>query len=292
MGIGAGMAVPAVRRIVILADPEHLGTNLGRLLAADVAGFAMGPALSAILVGPFGIGLPFLVIAVATVACLPVIARVKVDESARAPRARLAFDLLRIRPFAGAVMMGAAVFLMIGTFDALWALVLSDLGSADWLSNLGITIFALPLVFLGPTGGRMAQRVGPFRLATVGLLAGATFMFLYGHMPSGIAMVAVGVFHSVNDGLTVSSTGVAVGLAAPSERQAGAQGLMGGVQTLVGGLTAVAAGAIYQHAGRAAAYTCCALAMVALVVGALALVGPTWRDRPIATVVERVRVAG
>ena len=30
----------------------------------------------------------------------------------------------------------------------------------DAVANVGITIFALPLVFLGPFGGRLAQRVG------------------------------------------------------------------------------------------------------------------------------------
>ena len=55
MGLGAGMAVPAIRRIVILADPAHLGQNLGRILAADVAGFATGPAVAAIF---SNLGLP------------------------------------------------------------------------------------------------------------------------------------------------------------------------------------------------------------------------------------------
>ncbi len=82
MGMGAGMAIPAIRRIVILADPQHLGTNIGRLLAADVAGFGLGPAVSAVLVGPLGIPAPFLTIAIASVACLPIVARVRVDESA------------------------------------------------------------------------------------------------------------------------------------------------------------------------------------------------------------------
>ena len=45
MGIGVGMAVPAIRRIVIVAEPERIGHNLGRLLAVDVAGFAAGPAV-------------------------------------------------------------------------------------------------------------------------------------------------------------------------------------------------------------------------------------------------------
>jgi MFS family permease len=268
MGVGAGVAQPAIRRIVILADPEHLGGNIGRLLAADVAGFAFGPAISAVLVGPFGIPAPFLVIAAATILCLPLIVNVHVDESARGPglHARFAFDLLRSRPYVGAVCLGAAVFLMVGTFDALWVLVLDDLHTADWIANLGITLFALPLVVLGPPGGRLSQRVGPFKVATVGLLLGAAFMFSYGQWPSGIMMFAVAMVHSVSDGTTVSASGVAVGMVAPADRQAGAQGMLGGAQTLVGGLSALLAGQLYEHFGRGTAYAVCALAMVALVI--------------------------
>ena len=97
-GLGLGMAFPAIRRIVILGDPKRLGDNLGLLLACDVAGFAAGPALSAILVGPFGLEAPFLVIAVGSVACLPLVLRIRVDESVdgQATETRFAFDLLRL----------------------------------------------------------------------------------------------------------------------------------------------------------------------------------------------------
>ena len=279
MGTGAGMVQPAARRIVILADPDRLGHNLGRMLSADVAGFALGPAVSAVLVGPFGLAAPFLVIAVITLAFAPVIVRTHVAETTEVVTERFAFGLLRHRPYAGAVLLGAAVFLMIGTFDALWVLVLSDLHAADWIANIGITLFALPLVVLGSVGGRLAQRVGPFRLGSIGLLLGAAFMFTYGRLPTGAAMMAVGIVHAFNDGLTVSSTGVAVGMVAPPERQAGAQGLLGGVQTLVGGLTALLAGWIYQHHGRAAAYGAGAAAMVAVVVASRWLAAPAWSMR-------------
>ena len=269
MGLGAGMAIPAIRRIVILADPEHLGHNVGLLLAADVAGFAVGPAISAVLVDPFGIRAPFLVIVAATIVCLPLIARVRVDEgraTGEAEQARFAFDLLRIRPYVGALCFGAAVFVMIGTFDSLWVLVLDDLHTADWIANVGITLFALPLIVLGSPGGRLSQRVGPFRVATWGLLAGATFMFLYGQLPSGAAMFAVAMVHSLSDGLTVTASGVAVGMVAPAQRQAGAQGLLGGTQTLTGGIAAILTGQLYGHFGRGLAYTVCAVLMVALVI--------------------------
>lgn len=281
MGIGAGVAVPAIRRIVILADPEHLGNNIGKLLAADVAGFALGPAISAVLVGPFGIPTPFLVIAAASVACLPVITRVRVDETAadEQTQARFAFDLLKSRPYVGALCFGAAVFWMIGTFDALWVLVLDDLNTSEWIANLGISLFALPLIFLGSLGGRLAQRVGPFRIGTVGLVAGAAFMFAYGRLPTGGAMFAVSMLHALSDGATVSSSGVAVGLVAPKERQAGAQGMLGGAQTLVGGLSALLAGELFERYGRAAAYSVCAVLMLTLVVVGLLCAGPTWIRR-------------
>jgi MFS family permease len=265
MGIGAGVAIPAIRRIVILASRESVGDNLGFLLSADVAGFAAGPAISAVLAKPLGIAAPFLVIAAATVVCVPMMMRIHVSETVDSVTQRFAFDLFQSRIFTGTVVMGSAVFLMIGTFDALWVLVLDDLGADDWIANLGIVIFSLPFVLFGTVGGRMAQRVGPLKLARFGLLFGAVCLMMYGFLPSGIAMMAVGTVHAINDGFTVSSTGVAIGIAIEPERQASAQGMLGGIQTLVGGLTALAAGWIYEHFGRALAYGASALTMVALV---------------------------
>ena len=278
-GIGMGMAVPAVRRIVVNEDPEHLGSNLGLLLASDVGGFAAGPAISALLVPTFGIPAPFLFIAAATLLCLPFMWRVQVTEATEVPVRRFAFDLLRDRPMIAGLMMGAAVFLMIGTFDALWAIVLDDLDASEWVANIGITLFALPLVFLSSWGGRLAQRIGPFKLGPIGLLFGAAFMFSYGLLPSAIAMFCVGICHGISDGITISSTGVAVGLAAPADRQAGAQGMLGAAETLTAGITAVAAGVLYTIGGRTLAYTLCSVIMVLLAVGAYVLVGPEYRNR-------------
>ena len=284
MGIGVGMAVPAVRRILILSDPDHIGHNLGRLLAAEVGGFAAGPALAAVLVGPLGIPGPFLVIAAANVAAVPFVVRNSRPEAGavvddQATSQRLAFDLLRIRPFAGAVLLGCAVWVMIGSFDALWSIALDDLDTAEWIANLGITLFALPLIVFGAIGGRLAQRAGPFRVGTIGLLLGAGFMIVYGLVPTGMAMFAVSMVHSVSDALTVSSTGIAVGMVVPPRRQAGAQGLLGGAQTLMAGITALVAGAMYDEFGRTTAYAVAGATMLALVAGGLALTGSAWRLR-------------
>jgi MFS family permease len=276
-GLGIGAAAPAIRRIVILADPDNLGQNLGRLLSANVFGFALGPAISAVLVGPFGLAAPFVVVAAVAGLLLPLTIFVGVSESEEISHQRLALDLLRSRVVAGAVILGATAFLMIGTFDALWDIVHEDLDTPTWMANLGITLFAIPLVILGPTGGRLAQRVGPFRIAAIGMLAGATFMFTYGRLPTGTWIFGLSMVHAVSDGLTMVAPGVAVAMSVPKERQAGAQGVMGAAQALVAGIAAIAIGAVYETSGRAAAYAAGAAAMVVLIAVAMALAAQFWR---------------
>jgi MFS family permease len=284
-GIGVGAATPAIKRIVILADPGNLGSNLGRLLSADVFGFAMGPAISAILVGPFGIPAPFIVVSLAALILLPFVARVHVDETSVdvRPRKRLAVDLLKIRPFAGATVLAGVTFLMIGGFDALWSLVHNELGTTEWIANLGITLFAVPLVLLGPWGGRTAQTFGPFRLATIGLVAGAGFMLGYGLLPTGGLIFALAMMHALSDGATISAAGVAAGMVVPDDRQAGAQGMLGASQALMAGVMAMVTGEVYEAYGRTAAYAVVSATMLVLTAVGLWLARDAWSiTRPIA----------
>ena len=121
----------------------------------------------------------------------------------------------------------------------LWDVVHDDLGTADWIANLGITLFAIPLIILGPTSGRLQK---PFRIGGAGLLAGAFFMFMYSQLPDGNWIFAFTMGHALTDALSISASGVAVAMAVPEEREAGAKD--SSAQTLAGGLTAGAIGAI------------------------------------------------
>ncbi len=275
MGIGAGMSLPALRRIIIVSDPENMGLNMGRLLSVDVAGFASGPLIAVATVDPIGISAPFVVIGVATVLVAIAIFRSEIPETSAVdqPSERFAFDLLKNRGVTAGVLIGLALFLMIGTFDSLWAIMMEDLDAPSWMANLGITLFALPMVVLGPFGGKLAQRVGAYHMGAIGMLVGALCMTLYGLLPSPYLMMAVFLVHTTNDGLTVTSAGVAVGLAAPSERQAGAQGLLGGMQTLVGGFAASAAGWSYDTFDRGITFVACSVMIVVLVGSGYALAG-------------------
>jgi MFS family permease len=254
-GLGIGAAIPPLKRFVVVQSREDVGRNLGILFSTDVAGFAIGPVISAILVGPLGIPGPFVVVAAANViAAVLVLTKVEENQDLDIEPSRFAFDLLRIRPFAGAVILGTATFVMIGCFDALWDVVHSDLDTPEWMANLGIALFAIPLVLLGPFAGKLAQRRGPFRIAIIGLVAASLFMGLYGLLTVGAIIFAFTMGHAITDGLTFAASGVAVGITVPEHRQAGAQGILGGMQALGAGIMAPIAGWTYETYGQQTAY--------------------------------------
>ena len=280
-GIGLGCALPAMRRVIIVSDKAHLGRNLGRVLSCEVGGFAAGPVVSTFLVEPFGIPAPFIVIGVALSIVALFIFSMPIPEvpAEDHPTERFAVDLLRNRAITAALLIGIAVFFMIGVFDSLWALMMRDLGAPTWMANAGVTIFVLPMVFMAPYGGKFVQRVGPFRAGGIGMLVGAVCMGLYGWISVPWLLMAVFLVHCLNDGLTVTGAGVAVGMVAPTERQAGAQGLLGGAQTLTGGISASFAGLSYEMVGRTVTFAIAAVVIASLITASRLLVGERWSLR-------------
>ena len=269
-GFGVGISEPALRRILILSDPERMGQNLGLIVSASVAGFTAGPIISALTADTLGIAAPFLMVAVLLVVVAFGLFNLQFQEAniEDAPTQRLAFDMLRIRPLAGAIVMGLALFAMIGTFDAVWSVMMDDMKAPTWVANVGISLFAFPMIFLAPRGGRLTQKFGPFKASMAGLSIGAVCLVLYGTLWSPYPMLAIGVIHGVVDGLTVTGGSAAVALVAPRERLASAQGLFGGLQTLTGGVAAVLAGTAYGIIGRATFIWCAGAMLLFIAIGA------------------------
>jgi MFS family permease len=281
MGFGAGSALPALRRVIIVADPENFGRNLGRILSFEVAGFASGPVISVIFAEFFGIPGPFVFLATVISLFVFVVSRIAVPETAEEnhPTERFAIDLLKNRAVTSGILIGVALFFMIGVFDSLWVLMMDDLDAAQWMANVGVSVFVLPLILLGPYGGKFVQRIGPYRAGGFGMILGAIFMAGYGLMPTPTLMMVVFLFHSLNDGFFVTGAGIAVGTSAPLERQAGAQGLLGGMETLAGGVAASFAGVAYGHFGRTTTFVGTGVIMLTLILASRILAGDNWSVR-------------
>ena len=283
MGVGAGIAIPAIKRIVIVSDPENMGGNLGRGVSIEVGGFAIGPVIAALTVDSINLAAPFILIAVLITIAGAIIARLNITETAVEDRTeeRFAIDLLKNRAVLGSILVGVALYVMIGVYDSLWVIMMDDLKAPHWIGNAGVALFGLPWIFFGALGGRIAQKHGPLRVSAFGLALGALYMTSYGFMTMPYLMLSVGLTQSILDSLTVTGIGVAVAQATPPERQAGASGLLGGMQTLMGGIAAMSAGTMYEHFGQKFAFTATGVAMAILVSLGCFLVGKKWLRKPV-----------
>ena len=286
MGVGAGIAIPAIKRIVIVSDPENMGGNLGRGVSIEVGGFAIGPVIAALTVDSINLAAPFILIAVLITIAGVIIARLDITETAIEDRTeeRFAIDLLKNRAVLGSILVGVALYVMIGVYDSLWVIMMDDLKAPHWVGNAGVALFGLPWIFFGALGGRIAQKHGPLRVSAFGLALGSLYMTSYGFMTMPYLMLGVGLTQSMLDSLTVTGIGVAVAQATPPERQAGASGLLGGLQTLMGGVAAMSAGTMYEHFGQKFAFTATGVAMAILVSLGCFLVGKKWLRKPVLAV--------
>lgn len=273
LGVATGLVIPAARRIVIAVDPENVGTNIGRLGSADIGGFAFGPALAAVTANVAGVRAPFVILGVLIVLCAPLAARASVDPGAIDEEHRAVRELLRVRPLMSVLVVATGFYLMIGTFDATWAILMTDNGASTWVIGFTITAFALPMIVLSPIGGRFAQRRGPIRAATLFLLLAVPCVVSYGFVTSVAVLATVAFIQSLFDVFTFPATQVGVAQASPPEQLAAAQGLLGAAELGAAGAMALVAGVIYDLWGAAPTYGATAALMVTFALSGFVLAG-------------------
>ena len=275
LGLGSGMIGPAIRRIIITRSPRHVGTNLGRQAAFDVAGFVLGPVIGAALAQLFGLRAPFIFLAIAFAFAIPFVGRINDVHVIPTEERRGMRSLLRIPALQSALLAAIAFYLTIGMFEALWAILLRDQGADTWLIGVTLSIFTLPMVVFAPRGGAVAQRRGPINVVTLSITVAALATFAYGIAPLWILIVVSGV-HAVADAFTLPANQVAVAMSSPPEELASGQGLLGAVGLAVAALSALVGAAVYDAFGRTTIFTATAVVMMFC----LLLARQRWRADP------------
>jgi MFS family permease len=177
---------------------------------------------------------------------------------------------MRIRRLNGAFFVVAAYFVFIGTFESVWVLEMDSRGATNTMLAIGLTLAALPIPFLSPVGGSLAQRYGARRWA-IGSLGTITIVVVfYGIVPGVAALVAVTMVAAVLEGFGFPAAPMLVAAAVPEDRQASAQGLMGAVEVATGAVAAIAAAWVYASHGDTVVWVAAAISMATLlVIGAI-----------------------
>jgi MFS family permease len=197
LGFAEGAFVPAARRVVLDWSPGRPGEVLGRILAASVAGFALGPVIGALLAERFGLRVPFLVPAAILLMAVPVVTRLRAPAPTPIIEERSFLSLLGNRLVFAGVVFAAIEFATLGAFDAVWARLLTDQGASTVFIGGSFTLMAAPLVFLSVRFGRLVDRKGSVLIASFGILAIAPAVVSYGWLNAPLALGAAGIVHAV-----------------------------------------------------------------------------------------------
>ena len=264
LGFAEGAFVPAARRVVLDWSPGRPGEVLGRILAASVAGFALGPVIGALLAERFGLRVPFLVPAAILLLAVPVVTRLRAPEPLPIFEERSFLSLLGNRLVVAGVVFGAIEFATLGSFDAVWARLLTDQGASTLFVGGSFTLMALPLVVFSVRFGRLVDRKSSALVASFGILAVAPAVLAYGWLNLPVALGAAGIVHAVGSSALSPAAAALVAKGSPPDMVARGQGLLEAVGFLAAAAAAVPSGWAYETIGRATWFSLMSFVSVAI----------------------------
>ena len=217
----------------------------GVLAAYETAGFLIGPAIAAFINTWFGLSETFIVL---TVLLIVFSARlgVHVPAAKTRPARTIVLELIKLPAMQSCLAMGVAFWITIGVFEVIWAIFLSDLGATQIFIGLTMSLFGLPMIFISPRAGSLAQTRGPLNIAILSIGVAIVCMFSYGFIDS-IWLICIPLcIHAIADAFTMPATQFAVAKASGEDAIASGQGLFGATGMLVAAVTASASGWLYD----------------------------------------------
>lgn len=266
-GAGEGLYGPAARRVVVYRNPQRTAEALGRMGAVAVGGFILGPPLATFLLEVEGIRAPFFVLLAVLIICVPAIARIAEPPPEAGQSRAVVRRLMRSRSVHAALMLGAALQVMFGAFEALWSRFFKDLGATPTFIGVSLALFPIPLILLSPLGGRLADRHGARQAAVVANLASVPFVIAFGFASTPWLVASLAFVNGVTQAVSMPGGQAAMARASPLELLAVGQGLYGAVGAIAAAIAAVGAASAYAAFGPKTTFTVTSLVVVALSLG-------------------------
>ena len=264
LGFGAGMVRPAIKRLVFIDNPANAGYALGVLAAYETAGFLIGPVIAAFVNTWFGLSETFVLLTILLVIVFPLVVGVHVPAAKTPPGKAILLELIKLPAMQSCLAMGAAFWITMGVFEVIWAIFLSDLGATQIFIGLSMSLFGLPMVFISPRAGSLAQRRGPLRVAILSIGVAILCMFSYGFIDNIWVICIPLCIHAIADAFTMPATQFAVARASGEDAIASGQGLFGAIGMLIAAVTASAGGLLYDLSGASGLWWISASAMIVL----------------------------
>ncbi|MGI8586978.1 MAG: MFS transporter [Chloroflexia bacterium] len=254
-GIGSAAMLPAARaHIMDTIPPARRGAAFGLLSAAFNGGMMLGPAIGGLMAGFTGFQGPFW-FGAGTSLIAGIFLALKVHD-----RRDSQFDAEKMLPAAGGPTGGRIPWRDIlpsfvvtigwgfggGFFTVLWNIWLHDLGASLDVIGLSYTLFALPLIFVGPWAGRLADRHSRVLLILLPSLGAAAIYFAYGFLTNIPVILALGVVEGVMIGFIGPAADSYMADVLPVAQRGRLQGMITSTNQAVGLVSALICGPLYS----------------------------------------------
>ncbi len=151
---------------------------------------------------------------------------------------------LRNRLLGSAVITNATDNFGAGTYDTIWSIYLTSKGASLGLVSLTFTMFAVPVLVVGPFAGRVVDRRGAMPFIVIGMVVISVAAFLYTILPDPVWAVPVILFDATGFALLNPAVYAVVGRGSPDGRTSTAQGIFGAAGTLGFVVSALIAGTL------------------------------------------------
>ncbi|MGL4173095.1 MAG: MFS transporter [Actinomycetota bacterium] len=284
-GAGLGLFTPAIAGTLIRQDPTRSGESLGRLGAADLAGWSVGPLLAAGALEWFEPRAVFVggAVLVACSAALvagglrglaaypviiePLVVGPEVDDASverPGPAPALAFDLLRSQRVCGAALLTVAAMIPIGAYDAIWPRFMADIGAAPLLIGLSYSVFAVPFIVVAGPAGRLADRIGGGAVYARGAVILLSFTVAYALIRNPWLATGVGFAESTAQAFVFIGAGAAMAQAVDPVRASSAQGLSRAAGLAAAAVVSAFSGWVYASGGPGLLFGGTAILVVAV----------------------------
>jgi MFS family permease len=243
-GAAQGAFFPAANGLLAEVTPaSQRGRAFGYMQATLMAGMLIGPAVGGFIalanIGyAFGIAAAFSAVTVLALATLP---NVKAPAAVEPP-ARALSIARRLLPL---IVLGAGTSYMIGAFDTIWSLYLTQRGASTFAVGLSFVAFALPATLLSGYAGSLGDRLGARRLIVSALLCTALFAAIYPFISSVPWLIGLGLLEGAFTISGMPSTMAEVSRMSETGQYARTQGVFQTAQTAVQIAGALIGGALF-----------------------------------------------
>jgi MFS family permease len=245
-GLCAGAYVPAMMAALTdLSDPEHRGIRFSQMQACEMVGLLVGPALGGAAArwrdsAVFGISAVAVLIGVIAMSRVPE-TRATAPRAARRERYRWWGERGIVVPSVGLLAVG----LMFSVYDVVWPQYLAARGNDAFVIGLSISLFAVPILALARSGGRLSDRVDRRKLVPAAMFAVAACACAYPFMRALPVILAVGTAEAVAFVVLEPSLFATIGDNAPQHERGRAMGVGGLAQFAGSAFGAAGLGSLY-----------------------------------------------